>query len=140
MTIQVVSQAEALALAAEAKEKTAIISITSTGDEALTFPGNPNIEGILHLSFNDLVAEYDEEGFPYGRPLPKQADLAGLKAFVDGLSCQRLIVHCWEGTSRSAAVAVAIHAYRGKKDTLQFSHRFAPNPLVYSLACREMGL
>ena len=140
MTIQVVSQTEALALAAEAKEKTAIISITSTGDEPIALPENPNIEGVLRLSFNDLVSAYDEEGFPYGRPLPKQADLAGLKAFVDTLSCRRLIVHCWEGTSRSAAVAAAIHAYRGQRDTLLTGRRFAPNPLVYDLACRELGL
>lgn len=140
MTIEVMSQAEALALAAQAKERTAIVSITSTGDGALAFPENPNIEGILHLSFNDLVSAYDEEGFPYGRPLPQQADFAGLKAFVDGLSCQRLIVHCWEGTSRSAAVAAAIHAYRGGQDTLLKGRRFAPNPLVYDLARRELGL
>ncbi len=140
MIIEVCSQVEALALAAGADTNTAIISITSTGDEALTFPPNPNIEGILHLSFNDLVAEYDEEGFPYGRPLPQQVDLNGLKAFVDRLSCERLIVHCWEGTSRSAAVAAAIHAYRGKGDTLRTGPCFAPNPLVYDLACRELGL
>lgn len=140
MTIEICSQTEALALAAAAQEKTAIISITSTGNEALTFPGNPNIEGILHLSFNDLVAEYDEGGFPYGRPLPQQEDLQGLKTFVDGLTCERLIVHCWEGTSRSAAVAAAIHAYRGKKDTLRTRQPFVPNPLVYVLACRELNI
>ena len=140
MTIQVCSQAQALALAAQVKERTAIISITSTGDEAVTFPQNPNIEAILRLSFNDLVSEYDEEGFPYGRPLPKQADFAGLKAFVDGLSCALLIVHCWEGTSRSAAVASAIHAYGGKRDDLRVGQRFAPNPLVYDLVCRELGI
>lgn len=140
MTIEVCSQAEALTLAAAAREKTAVVSITSTGDEAVAFPENPNIEGILRLRFNDLVTEYDEEGFPYGRPLPKQEDLVGLKAFVDGLSCPRLIVHCWEGASRSAAVAAAIYEYRGRRDTLQTGRRFAPNPLVYALACRELGI
>ena len=140
MIIEVCSQAEALALAAETETRTAVISITSTGDEAPAFPDNPNIEGILRLSFNDLVAEYDEEGLPYGRPLPKPADLEGLRAFVDRLSCERLMVHCWEGASRSAAVAAAIHAYRGKRDVLRTGDRFAPNPLVYALACRELGI
>lgn len=140
MTIEVCSQAEALRLAAEAAEKTAIISITSTGDEPVAFPENPAIEAILRLSFNDLVSEYDEEGFPYGRPLPKQKDLEGLKTFVDGLSCARLIVHCWEGTSRSAAVAAAIFDYRGRLDALQSRRPPAPNPLVRALACRELGI
>ena len=140
MTIEICSQTEALALAETARERIAVISITSTGDEPLTFPENPNIEGVLHLHLNDLVAEYDEEGFPYGRPLPKQADLGGLRAFVDGLSCERLIVHCYEGASRSAAVAAAICACRGKADTLRPGPRFTPNPLIYDLACRELGL
>ena len=140
MTIEICSQAQALSLASAATERTAIISITSTGDPPLTFPRNPNIEAILPLRFNDLTAEYDEEGFPYGRPLPQQTDLAGLKTFVDRLSCPRLIVHCWAGTSRSAAVAQAIYRYRGERDQLRPGWAFAPNPLVYELACRELGI
>ncbi len=140
MRIEVCSQADALLLAAGAEEKTAVVSITSTGDGPVAFAENPNIEAILRLSFNDLVTEYDEEGFPYGLPLPVQADLAGLKAFVDSLSCRWLIVHCWEGTSRSAAVAAAVCEYRGRQDELRTRQRFAPNPLVYALACRELGI
>ena len=134
MLIQVCSQARALTLAAEAQEKTAILSITSTGDEEVAFPENANIQSILHLKVNDLVSAYDEEGFPYGRPLPEPGDFEGLKAFVSSLRCERLIVHCWEGTSRSAAVAKAIYESRGCRDQLLPGPRFDPNPLIYDLA------
>ena len=138
MMIQVCGQAEALALAAKVREKTAVISITSTDDEDLLFPENPNIEAILHLKFNDLTSEVDEEGFPYGRPLPRLSDFSTLRDFVTSLTCDRLIVHCWEGTSRSAAVARAICDFRDGRDELLPGPQFSPNPLVYSLACRAL--
>ena len=140
MIIQVCSQAEALALAATVRERTAVVSITSTGDEAVTFPPNPHIEAILHLQFNDLVSAYDEEGLPYGRPLPELRDLDGLTSFVAGLTAERLVVHCWEGTSRSAAVAQAVYESRGRRDELRRGPRFSPNPLVYRLARRALGM
>jgi len=140
MIIQVCSQAEALDLAAEAHEKTAVISITSTDDEDLSFPDNPCVEAVLHLKFNDLVSEYDEEGFPYGRPLPRLEDFILFRDFVIHLTCDRLIIHCWEGASRSAAVAQAIYAFRGSRDQLLPGPQFTPNPLVYSLVCQALGL
>ena len=92
------------------------------------------------MKFNDLEKEYDEEGIPYGRPLPKSKDLNGLKEFVVQLRCDRLVVHCYEGTSRSAAVASAIWKFRGGSDTILTHQRFAPNRLVYILACKELGI
>ena len=140
MVIQVCSQKEALSLASEVSEKTAIISIVSAGDEDLSFPANPAVEAILHLKFNDLVTEVDEDGFPYGRPLPQLSDFSGLKDFVDNLTCDRLIVHCWEGASRSAAVAQAICDARGRREAFQPGPVFRPNPLVYSLACQALEI
>ena len=92
----------------------------------------------MHLQVNDLVSAYDEEGLPYGRPLPELRDFDGLKAFVTGLTCERLLVHCYEGASRSAAVAQAIYEAHGKRDRLLTGPRFAPNPLVYDLARRAL--
>ena len=92
------------------------------------------------MKFNDLTDEYDEEGIPYGRPLPQYEDFAGLKAFVAGLACDTLIVHCWEGKSRSAAVATAIYEFRGRKDNLYIKQDALPNPRVYALARRELGI
>ena len=140
MIIEICSREAAVALAAEAREKTSIISIASTDEAAADFPENGNIDGILRLRFNDLVEEYDEEGVPYGRPLPQPADFAGLRAFAQRLRCRRLIVHCWEGASRSAAVAAAVFEFRGGADVLMTHGRFAPNPRVYALACRELGI
>ena len=140
MIITVCSQKTAVELVRKAEEKTAVISITSLESPDVIFPENPNIESILHLKFNDLTEEYDEEGIPYGRPLPKQGDFSGLKDFVTNLPCENLIVHCWEGASRSAAVAKAIFVFRGNRDTVRSQKTFRPNPLVYELACRELGI
>ena len=140
MIIEICSIHKALEIAAASRTKTSFISITSLDDRDVTFPGNVNIESILPLKFNDLTQEYDEEGIPYGEPLPVQENFEGLKTFVDDLSCERLVVHCWEGTSRSAAVALAVYEYRGCTDILKTQQRFAPNHLVYALACREMGI
>lgn len=140
MTIEIMGQSAAVAAAASARERTAVISITATDDPDIAFPVNENLAAVLPLKLNDLTEAFDEAGVPYGRPLPEQADFDGLKAFVDALDCARLIVHCWEGASRSAAVAAAVHAYRGGADILKTHARFAPNPRVYALACRALGV
>ena len=64
----------------------------------------------------------------------------GFMAFVDALDCRRLIVHCWEGVSRSAAVALAVRAYRGGGDALSACGPLRPNPRVHALACRALGI
>ena len=140
MIIEICSQTMAVDSVAEAQERTAIISIVSTEDKDVPFPDAPNIGPILRLKLNDLTKEYDEDGIPYGRPLPQPEDFFGLKAFVAQLRCERLIVHCWEGSSRSAAVAAAVYEFRGCSDTMRTWQRFTPNPLVYKLACRELGI
>ncbi|MBQ8082055.1 MAG: hypothetical protein IJ240_09205 [Clostridia bacterium] len=140
MIIEICGQKTAVSLVADARERTFVISITSTEDEGVAFPPNENVASILRLCFNDLTEPYDEDGFPYGRPLPEQGDFEGLKTFVDALDGERLIVHCWEGASRSAAVATAIFEARGGVDRLKTHGRYAPNPRVYALACRELGI
>ena len=138
MIIEVCSRSGALKLAAAAQVSTSVISITSTEEDDLEFSGNTNIRSVLHLKFNDLTEGYDEYGMPYGRPLPKQKDFDGLREFVDALDCDHLIVHCWEGVSRSAAVAQAIYEFRGRTDTVRAEQPGRPNPLVYTLARREL--
>ena len=140
MIIEILGQRQAVEYAEHTGARTSVISITSKGDSDVVFPENPNIAGVLHLKLNDLTEEYDEEGIPYGRSLPRQEDLAGLKEFVTGLACEVLIVHCWEGRSRSAAVASAVYEFRGRRDELCGAREASPNPLVYALACRELGI
>ncbi len=141
MRIDVCGQKEAIRLAAEANAQTAIISITSKEEPDVVFPENPHLVSVLHLKFNDLTEAYDAEGIPYGRPLPSREDFAGLRQFVGALRCERLIVHCWEGRSRSAAVAEAVCAFLGERCSLHAQgDGFSPNPLVRALASRELGL
>ena len=140
MIIEICGQETAVSLIAEARERTSVISITSTEDADIAFPANENVASILRLRFNDLTEAWDEEGFPYGRPLPEQRDFVGLRAFVEALYGERLIVHCWEGASRSAAVATAVFESRGRVDRLETHCRYAPNSRVYALACRELGI
>ena len=139
MIIEILGQRQAVEYAEHTGARTSVISITSKGDSDVVFPENANIAGVLHLKLNDLTDEYDEEGIPYGRPLPVREDFAGLKAFVDGLSCDCLIIHCYEGRSRSAAVAKAVYEYRGRLDTVHAEHEVSPNVLVYELARQELG-
>lgn len=140
MIIEICGQDTAVSLVARAADRISVISITSTEDEDVPFAANENVVSILRLRFNDLTELYDEEGIPYGRPLPEQADFEGLRAFVCAPGCERLIVHCWEGASRSAAVATAVFESRGGMDILKTQSRYEPNSLVYRLACRELGI
>ena len=140
MIIEICSQKSAIEQALHIQENTSIISIVSSDERDVIFCQNDKIGGILHLKFNDLTSEYDDEGIPYGRPLPRSKDLTGLKQFVEGLQCDRLLIHCWEGSSRPAAVAAAVYEFRGSRDTLLTHNRFVPNPLVYRLACSELGI
>ena len=140
MIIEICSQKTAQEKAASLQEDTAIISIVSLDEKDVAFSDSDRIIGMLRLKFNDLKEEYDEDGIPYGRPLPKLKDLNGFRHFVENLHCERLLIHCWEGTSRSAAVAAAVYEFRGRKDTMLTYSRFSPNTLVYTLACSELGI
>ncbi|MBR6705065.1 MAG: hypothetical protein IKI84_00085 [Clostridia bacterium] len=139
MLIEICSLERALKLAAEAGPPTAVISITSKEEKDVPFPDASCVAAVLRLKFNDLWEEYDDEGIPYGRPLPRREDLKGLREFVSGLSCDRLIVHCREGISRSAAVAKAILEYRKGADEMRSEQPVCPNPLVFTLARGELG-
>ena len=142
MTIEICSRDRALEEVTHMQtgELVSVISIVSSDEKDVEFDCKEGLCGVLHLKFNDLEKEYDEEGIPYGRPLPKSKDLTGLKEFVSQPGCDRLIVHCYEGTSRSAAVASAVWKFRGGSDTVLTHRRFAPNRLVYILACKELGV
>ncbi|MCR5795907.1 MAG: hypothetical protein K6G61_11245 [Solobacterium sp.] len=140
MIIEICSEAKADILLSETDGDTALISISSKDEENDPFLHDKRVTQLLALKFNDLTSEFDEEGFPYGRPLPEQEDLKGLKEFMDSLSCDRLLVRCHEGESRSAATAAAVYEYRGREDELRTYRRFRPNRLVYQLACRELGI
>ena len=81
MIIEVCSQNRALKEVTNIQtgELVSVISIVSSDEKDVKFDCKENLCGVLHLKFNDLEKEYDEEGIPYGRPLPKSKDLNGLK-------------------------------------------------------------
>ena len=87
MIIEICSRDAALERVAGARERTSVVSITSTDEPNVAFPENDSVNAILRLQFNDLTEEYDEEGIPYGRPLPEERDFSGLRAFVEALDC-----------------------------------------------------
>ena len=138
MIIEICSQERAEKEAAMPDMDIAVISITSTEQEDVKFAPEFPESRILRLKFNDIQSEYDEDGIPYGRPVPKYEDFAGLKKFLDRLDCGRLLIHCWEGESRSAAVAAAVYEYRACVDKMYTYQRFRPIPRVYAQACHEL--
>ena len=140
MKIEVCSRSKMKELAGALEENAAVISIVSAeeADEKLEVFGK--IKEVLPLRFNDLESETDEEGIPYGRLLPKAEDFSKLKAFVDSLDISHLFIHCHEGSSRSAALALAVWEYRKEKDLLITHQSWKPNRLVYRLACEALGI
>ena len=92
MIIEVCSQNRALKEVTNIQtgELVSVISIVSSDEKDVKFDCKENLCGVLHLKFNDLEKEYDEEGIPYGRPLPKSKDLNGLKELVYILACKEL--------------------------------------------------
>ena len=77
MIIEICSQKSAQERAASLQEDTAIISIVSLDEKDVPFSDNDRIIDVLRLKFNDLKAECDEDGIPYGRPLPRSGDFNG---------------------------------------------------------------
>ena len=117
-------------------EKIAIISITNKLDKDVIFPDNANIMGIYRMKFDDEVSS-KENG-------PVQSDFDGLKEFADNIigKADTLIVHCAAGMSRSPAVAEALVKYFSaeKPEYIEPDYPHKRNPLVYRLACRELGV
>ncbi len=95
---------------------TAVISITAPGDHPARIKEGFN--SVLRLQFDDLYEEIIHEAIgaiPDANPdgyvlwhnlrLPDANHAKAILEFLDTLTCERLIVHCHAGVSRSAAVA-----------------------------------
>lgn len=99
---------------------TAIISITGVGEHDARIPEGFNC--ILRLQFEDLeeetiheplgaIPDADESGKPllwHNLRLPDAHHAKAIIKFLNNLTCERVIVHCHAGISRSAAVALFI--------------------------------
>lgn len=134
MKITVLSQAAAIEKAKNLNKSTSIISITEPLDENIEFEKTDNLKDIFRMQFFDLEVDFKSI------EAPKQKDFNGLKNFVDNINCDELIIHCYAGVSRSAAVAAAISEYLKINLNIFNSQDFDPNKLVYKLACKELNI
>ena len=90
----------------------------------------------LVLNFDDIPDAHSPRAF-------SGAQAAQVAAFVQGLDggTNVLYVCCDSGESRSSAIASAVARYLGKDEMMIWRDpHYHPNPLVYSLQCRALGL
>lgn len=110
----------------------AIISIREEQPETSAFQYTPNgnLKGVLNIYFSDV------ESIICGCHLMTDTDAEKIKEFVDSLvkdnQIDFLIIHCYAGVSRSAAVAAAIERVYNGDDSKYFSGcGYVPNMHVY---------
>lgn len=127
------------------KENYAIISIRENSHgigSGVRYVRGGNCKAAMNIEFGDL--DYDmlktipkaaiEKGI--SKPM-SQSDALRIREFVDGLddfNIDVLIVHCYAGVSRSAAVAAAILKEKtGDASEILDSDWYEPNRYVYDL-------
>ena len=140
MRLQIVPEFIAVRESDKYDVPTAIISIVGLNDKYVIFADNPNIKAIFRMKFNDL--DLGEGRFTEFQEAVEE-DFEGLKEFVDSLhdlNVEQLIIHCYGGISRSAAVGAAVNEYLGLNENIWNNKIFFPNLHVYKLACNELGM
>lgn len=92
-----------------------------------------------HARFEDTLAPTDPGA-------PTLADIEAIMAFVDGLPRDaRLLIHCLQGSTRGAAVALGILARylpadKAGQTLFRSCANAAPNPLLVALWDKKLGL
>ena len=99
----------------------------------------PELYGaILLLNFDD----FGGVGGGLGHGAITSAQAAEVVSFFESLSeSSPLVIHCWAGVSRSAAVGLAYCYFRGNRDAfadIAASEDFAPNAGVFELIKAEI--
>lgn len=90
-----------------------------------------NLESYIKLTFQDV--DNEENGW-----IMDEDDARKIKEYVEKQEHLSLIViHCYAGVSRSAAVAAALSKHYNGDDSMFFK-RFIPNALVYRLMLNEL--
>lgn len=119
----------------------AMISIREEepGRAAFQYVPNGNLKDVLNIYFSDTEVP------ARGCRLITEADAAKIKAFVDHLvkkdQINFLIIHCYAGISRSAAVAAALEqVYNGDNSKYFTGDHYVPNPYVYKTMLNAYGL
>ena len=108
-----------------------ILSITSSVEDRARLPIAETTLGVLRLTFPDLLPRHR---LARGRALFSEEQADRIWAFVTEhrAACQRIVLHCDAGVSRSPAVAAALAKVLGDDDRDLFE-RYDPNPHVYRL-------
>ena len=114
-------------------EDCVFISITSPMEQPANINvNNPHVKAVLRLNFDDAEPE-DKLVFPY-LTLMSKADAQAILTFVEKHknNVSKIIVHCFAGVSRSAAVCAAIMLILTGDDMEIFNDsRFCPNMHCY---------
>lgn len=126
--------------------KCAVISINDYGFSDTDIKVGGGVFALHKMKFADIDPEEYAVTEKFGQYIKKHAakpeDLHGLKKFVDEVKdeCDRYIIHCAAGYSRSPAVASALEEYLGLPDTVWNSGKYYPNRHVYKLVLKEFGI
>ena len=119
----------------EAKEKVphmgdiALISIVDKGAKSIEWPSN--VKELFSMKFDDTDNSIIDAS-------PKERSFKGLKEFIDNVTSETIVVHCYAGISRSSAVAAALGEYLNIKQKIWTNKRYDPNLLVYELTKQEL--
>ena len=136
MKVTVMSQENALRYSEITKKDIIIVSIVGEKENPLVFNGGKVVD-IFRMYFEDIER-------PYGlSKMPSREDFYGLKSFLDKnvSSVEEIVVHCYAGSSRSSACAVAVMRYLGVDDSFIWSSSdYIPNKLVLTHAIDELGV
>lgn len=124
-------------------EDFAMISIQEYPQELMGVVYKPggHLKQALNLHFIDL----DDPVKHKDKRLITDEDVEKIKEFMEELikknEIKTLIIHCWAGVSRSAAVAAAIlKVYTGNDDQIFKSGTYAPNMYVYHKILEGYGM
>lgn len=124
-------------------EKYAIVSIQEAPyeDMAITYKEGKNCKGVLNLWFSD-ISRIEDQKMDESIKLMTEEDAFRIKDFIDSIwdmELDRLIIHCYGGVSRSAAVAAAISKIKMNDDSEYFNGNYIPNMFVYNKVLEAYG-
>ena len=120
-----ISEAEAIERTRDLTRPTIIVSITSPGGPEIDFGSRPDLLGVLHLHFADI-------DYPNSSAMSLE-DADAILDFIEEYSQRyaQVIVHCYEGKSRSAGVAAALQYLLLGRDDIHGDWHYRPNALCY---------
>ncbi len=111
-----------------------IISIRNPDDADIVFANNPQIKAVLHMKFYDSIEEL------YGSI--KMSDAEIIATFVNKWrdSIEEIVIHCYEGVSRSAGVCAALMKYLNGDDSEIWSDKihYRPNTRCYEFVLKAL--